>query len=240
MSHFSHATIACPACGEPYAADVADSLHVSTRRDLREDILAGRFHRFACPGCGAAATVEKLLAYTDFERWHWLTVVPPAELPAAAEWRRFAQECFQKTMVERCPDLVRRSFAPRMLRRVVFGLASLREKLLCFDAGLDDRLLELLKLDLLRELGLLRPPGTPLHFHLDAAAEDELAFSLGLPGAPPARVAVPRERLDPLAASAAELERRFPALFSDIIVDLRAPAGLLEPQGHEAAAAVGG
>jgi len=41
--------------------------------------------------------------------------------------------------------------APRFVRRVVFGLPSLREKLLCIDHGLDDITMELTKIHLLRE-----------------------------------------------------------------------------------------
>lgn len=55
-------------------------------------------------------------------------------------------------MIDTCPPLVR-SWAPGFTIRAAFGLDQLREKLVAHQAGLDDRVLEAYKLDLLRGLG---------------------------------------------------------------------------------------
>jgi hypothetical protein len=222
MSTFVHAKVACATCAHVHDADVAESLHISTRPDVRADILAGRFHRFRCPACEAWTTIEKLLAYTDFARHHWFTVVPTVELPFLAQWRELAESSFRATMIERSPALVRDEMAPRMLRRLVFGLASLREKLIAFDAGLDDRVLEVLKLELLRERGLF--PDVRLACHLTELSPDTLVFELARPGAPPVidQVSIARADYDALAAGAAELAGRWPELWGDIAVDWRA------------------
>jgi hypothetical protein len=222
MSFFVHAKVACSACAHVYDADIAESLHISTRPDVREDILAGRFHRFRCPVCAAWTIIEKLLAYTDFERHHWFTVVPTVELPFLAQWREFAESTFRATMIERCPALVREEMAPRMLERLVFGLAALRDKLIALDHGLDDRVLEILKLELLRERGLL--PDAHLACHLAAVSLDTLDFEIARPGTPPEidRVTIARADYEGLAAGAAELAGRWPELWGDIAVDWRA------------------
>jgi hypothetical protein len=222
MSTFTHAKVACSACDHVFDADVAESLHISTRPDIRADILAGRFHHFQCPACLAWTTIEKLLAYTDFTRQHWFTVVATVELPFLAQWREFADATFRATMIERSPAMVRDEMAPRMRRRLVFELASLREKLIAFDHGLDDRVLEVLKLEILRERGLL--PDVRLGCHLTAVSPDTLSFELAQPGAPPVidRVAVARVDYDRLAAGTDELSGRWPELWDDIAVDWRA------------------
>ncbi len=242
MSTFVHAKIACVACAHTYDGDVAESLHVSTRPDLRDDILAGRFHRFACPACGAFTVIEKLLAYTDFDRHHWFTVVGAVELPFLSEWRAFAREAFQKTMLERSPALVRDQIAPEMRQRLVFGLASLREKLLAFDAGLDDRVLELLKLEVLRERGVT--PDWRLACHLVATSPDTLEIELAAPSADDTRaepvveqVTLARSDYECLEAKRGELAQRWPELWDDLAVDWRA---LFVPVSAAATADAGG
>lgn len=241
MSTFIHAKVACSACEHVYDGDIAESLHISTRPDIRADILAGRFHRFECPACGAWTTIEKLLAYTDFERQHWFTVVPTVELPFLSQWREFAATSFRLTMLERCPSLVRDEMAPRMRRRLIFGLASLRDKLIALDAGLDDRVLEILKLELLRERGVR--PDLRLACHLVAVSSDALDLELAQPGAPPAgepvieRITVARSDYERLAANETELAGRWPELWDDIAVDWRA---LFVPPPAATAAAAGG
>lgn len=241
MSTFLHAKIACSACGHVYDGDVAESLHISTRPDIRADILAGRFHRFQCPACGAWTTIEKLLAYTDFARHHWFTVVPTVELPFLSQWCELAASSFRTTMIERCPSLVRDEMASRMLRRLVFGLASLRDKLIALDAGLDDRVLEIVKLELLREYGVL--PDLRVACHLVAVSPDTLVFELARPGSPPEgdpvieRITLARSDYERLAANNADLARRWPELWDDIAVDWRA---LLIPPPAAPATAAGG
>ena len=55
-------------------------------------------------------------------------------------------------MLERCPPIVR-SWAPGFTIRTVFGIDRLREKLVAHAAGIDDRVLEAFKLELLRGMG---------------------------------------------------------------------------------------
>lgn len=222
MSSFVHGKVACMACSYVFDADIAESLHVSTRPDLREDIIAGRFHRFSCPSCGAWTTIEKLMAYTDFDRHHWFTVVPTVELPFWTEWREFAESSFRATMIERCAPMVREEMAPRMRKRLVFGLASLRDKLIACDHGLDDRALEVFKLALLREHGVL--PDARVACHLTEASKDSLVFDLVQPGSPPSieHLTIDRSDYERLAAGDAELAVRWPELFDGIVVDWRA------------------
>jgi hypothetical protein len=152
VSTFRPAKVRCR-CGGAYSVEVAEGLHVSLRPDLRQAILEGAFHRFTCPSCEAVSLVEDVLAYTDFPRRQWFTVVPRSALPRRRAWIELADTSFRQTMVERAAP-VATTWAPEMTRRLIFGLASLREKLFLFDAGLDDRVVEQLKLQLIVTRGL--------------------------------------------------------------------------------------
>lgn len=123
-------------------------------------------------------------------------------------------------MVERAAPIVQQEMAPRMKQRVIFGLAALREKIVCFDAGVDDRLVEALKLQLLRDLGLTFADGG--YFHLVAVTGLELEFEYAPDaGSEVKRMPVPRGLLDELAADRAQIEAAMPELWNDIVVDYR-------------------
>jgi hypothetical protein len=217
MSRFSPATVRCR-CGNDHPAEVAESLNISARPALRDAVLAGELHRFPCPACSRVNQVETVFAYTDFGRAQWFTVVPAASLARRDDWLRFAEDRFQDAFVRRAPPLVR-GWAPRFTRRVVFGLASLREKLVAFDAGLDDRRLEQLKAELIEQHRLVYVPPDG-YCHLARVTGDSLVFELGVPGDPSTQAApVPRREYD--AVDVADPTRRRQVLFDTPVVDMR-------------------
>jgi hypothetical protein len=192
--------IRCARCEQRFEVEAAETLNVSQRPELREAVLAGTLHCFECPGCGSPLLLEKRVAYLDFARRHWLTVFPARSLRHRSALEAMARESFEEVMLRNCPPIVR-SWAPDFERfqRVVFGMPALREKLLVFDAGIDDRLLEVLKLQMFRDLDLPFDPAASLRF--ERADEDELTFHFraGAEPGPPAVVAISRVHLDRLA-----------------------------------------
>lgn len=229
MSTFEPARVRCR-CGHEQDVELANSLHITRRPDIRQQILDGAFHRFGCPACGQTFQIEKLLAYTDFDNNHWYTVVPDDELPWRGERVAFARQVFDKNVVERAPPMIQ-ELAPKLTQRVIFGLASLRDKLICFDAGLDDRLLEALKLQLLRDLELAFTPGT--YFYLVEVTATELVFEYAAPSASETRrMVVPRDALDELAREQPQIASTLPELWNGIVVDYRV---ILVPDASAAA-----
>jgi hypothetical protein len=142
-------TLVC-ACGHRFPVEIWDGVHVSQWPELRQQVLDGTFHRFPCDACGVTAIYDDLLGYTDFPRRHWFTIAPAVDLAYRSKWNELAENSFRATMVEFAPPLVR-EWSTEMTRRLIFGIQSLREKLVAFDAGLDDRVVELLKLQLIRD-----------------------------------------------------------------------------------------
>jgi hypothetical protein len=92
------------------------------------------------------------MLYTDFTAGHYVAVEPPT-----ADWRVAEEDhraVFDSTFVTAPP--VAQQIGRTLRPRLVLGLAALREKLLLWDAGLDDVVVEALKADL-----EAREPGPP-------------------------------------------------------------------------------
>lgn len=172
MSTLTPGTVLCHRCGGRFPAQLWTGLHATTARGVRDEVLADTFHRFDCPHCGDSVRVEPTMLYTDFERHHWIAVLPDEAIRHRSELVRLVDEGFHRNMEVHCPPMVKQ-WAPLFLRRVVFGLQSLRDKLIAFDAGLDDRVLELFKLQLLRGAGPVRQD---TRLWLDAVEAERLVF----------------------------------------------------------------
>lgn len=227
MSTFVPSTIVCR-CGERYRVEVATGLHISRRPDLRQQILDGTFHRFFCPACGMTTMVDDLFAFTDFSRRQWFTVAPSTGLPWRRRWLAVARDSFEATMVKNAPELVV-GWGQEMTRRLIFGLAPLREKLIAADAGLDDRVVELLKIQLIRDLRDRFSADD--YFHLVAVTPaGELAFERTHHDGLIRRFPIPRAMYDALAGDP-ELPGMIELAFPDgLLIDHRA---MLVPEAPE-------
>ncbi len=130
--------ITCRTCGKAFAADLVTSANATRFPEQRTQILAGTFHRFSCPHCGARATVERPFSYIDASRNTVILVRPRGDRHTWEE----ASADLDRELAKISDDLM-----PTGQRhaRVVFGIAELREKLAAQDAGLDDRDVEMLK-----------------------------------------------------------------------------------------------
>jgi hypothetical protein len=247
MSTFVPSTIACR-CGKRYDVEVANGLHISLRPDLRQKILDGTFHRFFCPACGMTTMIDAMMAFTDFPRRQWFTIAPSHGLPWRRTWLELARASFQATMVDNAPEMVV-GWGREMTRRLMFGLAALREKLIIADAGLDDRVVELMKIQIVRDL---RGELSPSHyFHLVAvrpherrSREDQdeggerealdLSFERTHPDGLIRELVLPRRIYDELAHQP-ELEKWIDLAFPDgLLIDHRA---MLVPEADPPAAA---
>lgn len=195
MSLLIERAVDCPGCGRRALHRVARSVNAGRSPELAQEIRTDQFQRFACPDCNFPYLVEDPLVYIDFARKLWMGHFPRAW---EGQWRRHeghVRDGFRHALWDHAPKLAR-DLGAGFRVRAVFGLAALRDKILCLDAGLDDRTLEALKLDLLR--GSRK---SPLGGRLTLLRVDEA--ELVLQAAAPAQGAllhVRRARLDRLAS----------------------------------------
>ena len=150
MSTWAPHALSCPGCGETVDVPLLKGMHITNLAEVQAQIRDGTFQVNACPGCGETFVVERTSVYTDFDRGHYVAVEPegcPDWRAARAVHRKVFDESF--TMA---PD-VAQEIGQRLTTRLAIGLRALREKVLAWDAGLDDRALEGVKLALMHRKG---------------------------------------------------------------------------------------
>ena len=108
----------------------------------RQAIIDETFQRYTCSSCERDFLFEGRTVYTDFNRMEYIAVEPPQ----LTDWRadRERHRAIYDNNVEFGPAIAK-DLASGLRTRLVYGLAALREKLVVWDAGIDDRVLELCK-----------------------------------------------------------------------------------------------
>lgn len=231
MSVFTTGTLSCPNCAAPVAFEVAHSVNADRRPDLREAILSGEFQRQACPACAHRFRLDPQLTYLDVERQQWIVAAPLARLPEWGDVERHARELFDQTYGADAPALVR-DIGRQLQARVVFGWPALREKILLRQQGLDDLLLELCKMALVRSQARIDLADDE-DLRLLEATPDELILMWQNGSTEQARetLAVPRALYDEVAAAPQDWAQARAELGAGLFVDLnrilvpQAPAG---------------
>lgn len=115
--------IVCPECGNSVFATLWTGIRAGEDSELREKILQENFFNWECPECGYASELLYPCLYSDRERNFVLFHCP--------------QESGFRS--EELPEL------SGTRRRLVSSPLELREKILIFESGLDDRAIELVK-----------------------------------------------------------------------------------------------
>lgn len=151
MSQFSSTTLACPGCGAGLAFEAVHSVNAERSPALRTQILEERFQRVTCPHCGTDFRLEPDFNYVEHDRRLWIAVRPLALLTHWPQEEERVAALFEQVYTRGSPYM--RQLGLTLRRRLVFGWAALREKLLADDLGLDDLTLELTKSAALRASG---------------------------------------------------------------------------------------
>ncbi|WP_077036757.1 CpXC domain-containing protein [Pelomonas sp. KK5] len=184
MSLFSTTQVSCPHCGETTSIEEVGSLNADRRPDLRQQILDDTFQTAACSHCGESFRLEPDFNYMDAGRGQWIACYPGPRildhLEAADEMGAVFENNFGPGAGKAAHEL-----GQSLTGRVVFGWPAMREKLLAHDLAIDDVALELLKLDILRELPEI-PLGTGTELRLVEAQGQDLTLAWFGPGVPDA------------------------------------------------------
>ncbi|MFM7199268.1 MAG: CpXC domain-containing protein [Myxococcota bacterium] len=151
MSTFVRRRLTCTGCGRRFAAALLEGIHITRLPDVRKQLLEGSFQHFTCPHCKKPHHIQNSAVYTDFERGHYIAVEPELAWGVSVQ-RAHHQRVFAQSFDQGPP--IAQELAQRFSCRLVDGHAALREKLLLWDAGFDDYVVEGLKLDAQREKGL--------------------------------------------------------------------------------------
>lgn len=129
MSRPTQHTLTCRNCGREQEFIAWDSLNVTLDPEAKGRLLRGELTRFVCAQCGWSGDVLYPMLYHDMEQKLMIYLLPTGDDPGPTGASLFAP-------------------MPGYRFRRVSTRNELREKVLLFDAGLDDRLLECAKLSL--------------------------------------------------------------------------------------------
>jgi hypothetical protein len=119
--------IAC-FCESTFEADIPETADLASDPEVGPAILAGEFMSVTCPACGKVLTPEFPFRLSSVPVFGELVLVPEADRVALSRGKLAAAET---------------------RGRVAVGFAELAEKLLIANAGLDDRVIEIMKYYLL-------------------------------------------------------------------------------------------
>lgn len=151
MSTWEPWSLSCPECRTVQTVPLLKGIHISRLPDVRRAILDGSFQTFDCPGCARRIQVEASTVCTDFPHHDYMGL----EVRGTRDWR--AARARHLAIFDSCftfgPDPVA-ELGSGLRTRLVFGNAALREKLLLWEHGLDDRVVEALKGECLALRGL--------------------------------------------------------------------------------------
>lgn len=208
MSTTSTRRVHCPDCGAEQDILVVESANVQRFPDFRVQLLARTFMRFSCAACSNRFVIEHEMLYTDLERRQFFGVFPRAEASRFSQCEELIEATYRQAFVDESPHVIRVSL-DNCVRRVVFGYEQLREKVVCFEAGLDDHIVEAIKLG----IGDADPAlGAPLS--LQSVEEERLVFATPTG----ALVAVGRDVYDGVAAQADKTKSLLAPLWQGIFV----------------------
>ena len=121
--------ITCPKCGKHHTFQVWDSINLMEHPDMREKVRNDEAFRVQCPDCGASALLNYNFLYHDPEEK--IFIFCNAEQTACDEIRRVLTD--------------ENNAFKNYTKRIVPSYNAFKEKLLIFDARLDDKLVEIMK-----------------------------------------------------------------------------------------------
>lgn len=131
--------VTCPECHTQGEFTVYKSINTKESPALKEKVRDGSLFQFVCPQCGAKTTVDYPFLYHQPEDCYMINYGNLADGRKALEMLRGKGVALKDWAKE-----MEKTTRPYVLRAVDDRLA-FREKLFIFDAGLDDRLIEIYK-----------------------------------------------------------------------------------------------
>lgn len=138
MSEITKQTIACPKCGKMIQIDVWDSIDIPYDIEQKEKVLKNTFFKATCEDCKISFPIAYKCLYNDMEQKFLIWLAPRLEEEEKAE----VAEYNEKLKTDNRLRLAQGGYTYRIVRND----NELREKVLIFDEGLDDRYIETMKL----------------------------------------------------------------------------------------------
>ena len=138
MAEVRQQKLVCPQCKRELTIDVWDKVELPYDLLQRDRVLQNTFFKVNCSGCQSVFTIAYKCQYNDMERKYLLWVAPAMD---EKEQKEIADYNLRLETDERL-RLAQGGYRYRIVRND----NELREKVVVFDEGLDDRYIETLKI----------------------------------------------------------------------------------------------
>jgi hypothetical protein len=148
MSLTKQVDVVCPNCGSPQKFKLWQSLNVGIDPAEKERLLSGEICTLRCESCGEESPVEHDLLYHD----------PKRKLMIKLQYGNGEEDSALGPTLENLSAVIAESYRFRVVRT----FKGLVEKVMIFDDRLDDRIIEVLKLQSWRKLMDLLPDSEPM------------------------------------------------------------------------------
>ena len=186
MSEREIQKIKCPKCGSEHDFEIWTRVNTDLDPILRDKIKSGELFRTVCPFCGQQIDVVYPCLYHEMENRIMIYYAPGEK--AMKDALAAFDEGLGAAEKERGFDSAKKGYR----NRVVGSLYDLQEKIAIFEAGLDDRVVEICKVLIGSELQESQPEAVfdDLLFYQDGDGKGRLALmregvafaSISLPG----------------------------------------------------------
>lgn len=176
MSKITLSTEQCAKCRHTWEQNIYESVNVTQEPELKQLVVTGDVFRVKCPSCGHITPRPHFCVYHDMEKQLMIALTNPGQLDSSVE--------ALKKSLDDAPG-----FSAYHLR-VTTAVPDFIEKVLAFEAGLNDGVVELCKIVLPQQSPELQ--GAQFRFQ---AIDDNgaLAFAVLRPNQRPEFVTVPRD-----------------------------------------------
>ncbi len=158
MTRFHKETVSCPFCASDEEVVIWDVIDVSEDPDLKERLLTKRCQVLECQNCGEESILARPLAYVDPgaglllvwrpELAEFEETEPDTPLDGRPDSLLNLPGGLDATLLPQLDRLVTADEKAHWRLRLLSGYNALLEKIHAFGAGLDDRILEIVKLAL--------------------------------------------------------------------------------------------
>ena len=149
----------CPHCNADIEIPYYEDVNVTTDPVLKKAILSGDFFKYICPSCGESLPIVGPLLYHDQNAAAMFYFCPPG----------FDQSTEKLNEMLQVIEGIEGSRASYYQARLVSSIDKLMEKIYILDAGLDDRIVELVKLAYLK------------HYSADLQSKGRIRATLFMP-----------------------------------------------------------
>lgn len=133
MSKHHTEEVICPACHHKGNFEIWDSINTVLDPEMKEKVLNQSIFSYTCPNCGETFQLVYSTLYHQMEDLIMIYLVSESEVEKTKELF-----CRNETLFDLSAD--------KYLKRIVTSPNQLIEKIQIFDAGKDDRIIELVKL----------------------------------------------------------------------------------------------